>query len=57
LAAAKVVAEVMDGCARFDRLPEISEIQDLLDDYAAGSLYMSDVIGRQGPDTREGSDQ
>ena len=33
-----LVAGVEDGRARFDRLSEISEIRDLLEDYAAGSL-------------------
>lgn len=29
------------------RLSEIPEIQDLLDRYAAGSLFMSEMIGSQ----------
>ena len=52
-----LVAEVEDGRARFERLSEISEIQDLLEDYAAGSLYMSEAVARQGPDISEGSDR
>ena len=52
-----LVAGVEDGRARFDRLSEISEIQDLLEDYAAGSLYMSEAVARQGPDISEGSDR
>ena len=44
-----LVAAVEDGRARFDRLSEISEIQDLLADYTAGSLYMAEAIARQGP--------
>ena len=44
-----LVAEVKDGRARFDRLSEISEIRDLLEDYAAGSLYMSEAVAGQGP--------
>ena len=44
-----LVARVENGRARFDRLSEIDEIQDLLDDYAAGSLYMSEAIAAQGP--------
>ena len=51
------VAGVEDGRARFDRLSEISEIQDLLEDYAAGSLYMSEAVARQGPDIAERSDR
>ena len=51
------VAGIEDGRARFDRLSEISEIQDLLEDYAAGSLYMSEAVARQGPDIAEGSDR
>ena len=51
------VAGIEDGHARFDRLSEISEIQDLLEDYAAGSLYMSEVVARQGPGLSEGSDR
>ena len=52
-----LVAGVEDGRARFDRLSEISEIQDLLEDYAAGSLYMSEAVARQGRDLSEGSDR
>ncbi len=44
-----LVAGVEDGRARFDRLSEIDEIRDLLEDYAAGSLYMSEAIAGQGP--------
>lgn len=44
-----LVAEVEEGRARFERLSEIDEIQDLLEDYAAGSLYMSEAVARQGP--------
>ena len=51
-----LVAGVEDGRARFDRLSEISEIQDLLEDYAAGSLYMSEAIARQGPAIAEASE-
>ena len=32
---------------RVRRLSEIAEVSDLLEQYAAGSLYMADVIGRQ----------
>ena len=44
-----LVAGVEDGQARFERLSEIDEIQDLLEDYAAGSLYMSEALAAQGP--------
>ena len=44
-----LVAGVEDGRARFDRLSEIDEMRDLLEDYAAGSLYMSEVIAGQRP--------
>ena len=46
-----LVAGIEDGRARFDRLHEIEEIRDLLEDYAAGSLYMSEAVAPQGPDT------
>ena len=52
-----LVAGVEDGRARFDRLSEIDEIRDLLEDYAAGSLYMSEAIARQGPDGFEESNR
>ena len=35
----------MIGC------PQIEEIKDLLEEYAPGSLYMSEAIGPQGPTT------
>ena len=44
-----LVAGFEDGRAGFDRLSEIDEIRDLLEDYAAGSLYMSEAIAAQGP--------
>ena len=40
-------AQLVDGCSRFTRLSEISEIQDLLDQYAAGALYMSEAVAPQ----------
>ena len=43
-----LVAGVEDGQASFDRLHEIEEIRDLLEDYAAGSLYMSEMVAPQG---------
>jgi predicted ATPase len=51
-----LVAGVEDGRARFERLSEISEIRDLLEDYAAGSLYMSEAVAGQGPTVSEESD-
>ena len=42
-----LVAGVENGRARFERLSEIAEIRDLLDEYAAGSLYMSEAVARQ----------
>jgi predicted ATPase len=39
--------ESTDGRARVKFLSEIPEIQDLLEQYAAGSLYMSEVIASQ----------
>ncbi len=44
-----LVAGIEEGRARFDRLSEIEQVQDLLEDYAAGSLYMSETIAPQGP--------
>ena len=52
-----LVASVEDGRARFERLAEISEVRDLLEDYAAGALYMSEAIARQGPSVSEESDR
>ena len=46
-----LVAGIEDGRARFDRLHEVEEIRDLLEDYAAGSLYMSEAVAPQGPGT------
>ena len=51
-----LVAGVEGGRARFDRLSEISEIRDLLEDYAAGSLYMSEAVAGQGPSVSDESD-
>ena len=44
-----LVAGIEDGRARFDRLDGIEEIRDLLEDYAAGSLYMCEAVAPQGP--------
>ena len=46
-----LVAGVEDGRVRFNRLNEIEDIQDLLEEYAAGSLYMSGAVAPQGPAT------
>ena len=51
-----LVAGIEGGRARFDRLSEINEIRDLLEDYAAGSLYMSEAVAGQGPSVSEESD-
>ncbi len=42
-----LVAGIEDGRARFDRLHEIEDIRGLLEDYAAGSLYMSEAVAPQ----------
>ena len=51
-----LVARVEDARAKFERLSDISGIQDLLEDYAAGSLYMSEAIAGQGPGVSEVDD-
>ena len=43
-----LVAGIEDGSARFDRLDAIEDIRDLLKEYAAGSLYMSEAVAPQG---------
>ena len=43
-----LVAEVEQGGARFTRLSQIEEIKDLIEEYAAGSLYMSEALAPQG---------
>ena len=48
-----LAARVEQGCVRFDRLSEIEEIKDLLEEYAPGSLYMSEAIAPQGRATFE----
>lgn len=45
-----LIAEAKGGYVRFKRLSEASEVHDLLDEYAAGALYMSEAIARQSPD-------
>lgn len=39
--------EVNDGQTRVRRLSEMDEVKDLLQDYAAGSLYMAELVGGQ----------
>jgi predicted ATPase len=42
-----MAVETDDGRTRITRLSEIEGIQDLLDQYASGSLYMSEVVAGQ----------
>jgi predicted ATPase len=42
-----LAVESKDGRAQVTRLSEIDDIQDLLQEYAAGSLYMSEVVAPQ----------
>jgi len=44
-----IAAETEAGRTRLRRVSEMEGIQDLLDKYAAGSLYMSETIGAQSP--------
>ena len=46
-----LVAGMEDGRALFQRLSEIHDIQDLLEEYAIGSLYMSGVVAQQEADS------
>lgn len=48
-----VATETEDGQTRLTRVSEISDAKDLLEQYAAGSLYMAGEIAAQGP-AREG---
>ena len=48
-----LVAQVEGGCARFQRLSEITEVADLLDEYAAGALYMSEAVAPQSTSVTE----
>ena len=52
-----LVAGVEDGRARFDRLNEIEDVRDLLEEYAAGSLYMSEAIAPQRAETLAGRER
>ena len=49
-----LVSGMEQGRAQFDRLSEIKQVRDLLDEYAAGALYMSQEVGPQGSDSTEG---
>ncbi len=51
-----LVASMVAGRARFERLSEIHEFRDLLEEYAAGSLYMSGTVAPQGTDAFAESD-
>ena len=46
-----LVAGMSEGGARFDRLSEMKDIRDLLEEYAAGALYMSELVARQSLET------
>ena len=51
-----MIASTDEGRARFERLSEIHEFRDLLDEYATGSLYMSGTVAPQGADALAESD-
>ena len=42
-----LAVEQKDGRTRITRLSEVEEIKDLLQEYAPGSLYMSEMVGAQ----------
>jgi predicted ATPase len=44
-----LVAEIKKGSTQLTRLSQIDEVKDLLDEYAPGSLYMSELVGPQRP--------
>lgn len=44
-----IAAEIEAGRTRLRRVSEMEGIRDLLNEYATGSLYMSETIGAQGP--------
>jgi len=52
-----LAAQMEQSCARFDRLSEIKDIQELLKEYAPGSLYMSQAIAPQVSATAEMMDK
>lgn len=43
-----IAAETEAGSTSLHRVSEMEGIQDLLEEYAASSLYMSETIGAQG---------
>ena len=47
-----IAAEIIDGRTRLQRVSEIAGIDDLLSEYAAGSLYMAQMIGAQAADAK-----
>ena len=51
-----LVAGVEGGRARFDRLSEMEELRDLLDEYPPGALYMSETVAPQGPAAPAGAE-
>lgn len=42
-----LAAEIIDGRTRLRRLSDIQEVRDLLEQYAAGSLYISEMVAPQ----------
>ena len=52
-----LVAGLKGGRARFDRLSEMEEVRDLLDEYPPGALYMSETVAPQGPDAPAGAEK
>ena len=50
-----IAAEIIEGRTRLQRVSEIAGIDDLLSEYAAGSLYMAQMIGPQA--ARAGADR
>ena len=51
-----LVAGMDEGRARFERLSEVHEFRDLIEEYAAGSLYMSGAVAPQGAEALAESD-
>jgi predicted ATPase len=43
-----LVAEKLDGAIQVRRLDEIADVQDLLEQFAAGSIYMAQAVAPQG---------
>ena len=50
-----LVAGIEGGRARFDRLSEMEEVRDLLDEYPPGALYMGEAVAPQGPAASAGA--